>query len=308
MKLLQLGLGQAGSEIVSRNMDSTGEFNALVDGKRVEAIFGFCDIRNFTDCCEVFNEQTMIFTNLIADLVGDIVARNHGDVNKNIGDAFLVVWKLPPDDPRAHKAIAESALTAFLQITNSLPKRPEIQHYAKDPAIIAKLGPNFRIRMGFGLHVGWAIEGAVGSQYKIDATYLSPHVNLASRLEAATKQYGVPLLMSGQFVDLLPESSMAWCRRVDVVAVKGSQSAMQLYSCSRSGGSASVLPERRKIAVAQTYLMHYLDGRWEDARDALEKFLAKYSHDGPALTIMAYIKSYEFKAPADWKGFRNIEK
>lgn len=51
--------------------------------------------------------------------------------------------------------------------------------------------------MGFGLHVGWAIEGAIGSEYKIDASYLSPNVNMASRLEAATKQYGVPILISG---------------------------------------------------------------------------------------------------------------
>ena len=41
--------------------------------------------------------------------------------------------------------------------------------------------------MGFGLHVGWAIEGAIGSNHKIDASYLSPNVNMASRLEAATK-------------------------------------------------------------------------------------------------------------------------
>lgn len=50
--------------------------------------------------------------------------------------------------------------------------------------------------MGFGLHVGWGIEGAIGSEFKIDASYLSPNVNMASRLEAATKQYGVPLLIS----------------------------------------------------------------------------------------------------------------
>ncbi len=41
--------------------------------------------------------------------------------------------------------------------------------------------------MGFGLHFGWAIEGAIGSDCKIDASYLSPNVNMASRLEAATK-------------------------------------------------------------------------------------------------------------------------
>ena len=41
--------------------------------------------------------------------------------------------------------------------------------------------------MGFGLHVGWAIEGPIGSEFKIDASYLGPHVNMASRLEGATK-------------------------------------------------------------------------------------------------------------------------
>jgi class 3 adenylate cyclase len=63
----------------------------------------------------------------------------------------------------------------------------------------------FEVKMGFGLHVGWAIEGAIGSFYKIDASYLSPHVNLASRLEAATKSFGVPILFSGEFHSYLSE-------------------------------------------------------------------------------------------------------
>jgi class 3 adenylate cyclase len=56
--------------------------------------------------------------------------------------------------------------------------------------------PGYEISMGYGLHCGWAIEGAIGSDLKIDASYLSPNVNLASRLEAASKQYHVPLLFS----------------------------------------------------------------------------------------------------------------
>lgn len=50
--------------------------------------------------------------------------------------------------------------------------------------------------MGFGLNLGWAIEGAIGSAYKIDASYLSPNVNMASRLEAATKQFKTNFLLS----------------------------------------------------------------------------------------------------------------
>lgn len=55
---------------------------------------------------------------------------------------------------------------------------------------------NYKVKMGLGLHLGWGIEGAIGSNFKIDASYLSPNVNMAARLEAATKQYGVPLLIS----------------------------------------------------------------------------------------------------------------
>lgn len=58
--------------------------------------------------------------------------------------------------------------------------------YSKDPEL-ARAIPGFKVRMGFGLHVGWAIEGAIGSEFKIDASYLSPNVNLAARLEAASR-------------------------------------------------------------------------------------------------------------------------
>ena len=57
--------------------------------------------------------------------------------------------------------------------------------------------------MGFGLHQGWAIEGAIGSQFKVDASYLSPNVNMAARLEAASKQFGTHILISGHLRNLL---------------------------------------------------------------------------------------------------------
>jgi class 3 adenylate cyclase len=57
--------------------------------------------------------------------------------------------------------------------------------------------------MGFGLHYGWAIESAIGSDFKIDVSYLSPNVNIASRLEAASKQFGIDLLISGQLQKIL---------------------------------------------------------------------------------------------------------
>ncbi len=52
---------------------------------------------------------------------------------------------------------------------------------------IKKSIPEFKISMNFGLHLGWGIEGAIGSHHKIDASYLSPNVDLASRLESVSK-------------------------------------------------------------------------------------------------------------------------
>jgi class 3 adenylate cyclase len=63
--------------------------------------------------------------------------------------------------------------------------------------------PNFKVKMGFGLHQGWAIEGAIGSFFKIDASYLSPNVNMAARLEAATGQFKTLILISGLMRDIL---------------------------------------------------------------------------------------------------------
>jgi class 3 adenylate cyclase len=66
-----------------------------------------------------------------------------------------------------------------------------------------KIHEDFKVKMGFVLHVGWAIEGAIGSYFKVDASYLSPNVNMAARLEAATKIFDTPILISGNLRDIL---------------------------------------------------------------------------------------------------------
>ena len=77
--------------------------------------------------------------------------------------------------------------------------------------------PNYRVKIGFGLHIGWAIEGAIGSDFKIDASYLSPHVKIADSLEAKTKEYGVPLLISGQLFDVFTPETQDQCREIDCI-------------------------------------------------------------------------------------------
>lgn len=85
-----------------------------------------------------------------------------------------------------------------------------------------------QVRMGFGLHVGWAIEGAIGSEYKIDASYLSPNVNMASRLEAATKQFGTTILLSEDVVCMLSPFVRQRVRQIDCVTLKVQRSPCQM--------------------------------------------------------------------------------
>jgi class 3 adenylate cyclase len=66
--------------------------------------------------------------------------------------------------------------------------------------------------------------------FKIDASYLSPNVNMASRLEAATKQFGVPILISGALHDIFSEDIRPLCREIDTVTVKGSAQPIRLYT------------------------------------------------------------------------------
>ena len=91
--------------------------------------------------------------------------------------------------------------------------------------------PGYEVKMGFGLHVGWSIEGAIGSNYKIDASYLSPNVNMSARFEGATKIYGVPILITGHLYDILTTATKFYHRQIDAVTMKGSSDVYKLFTC-----------------------------------------------------------------------------
>ena len=130
--------------------------------------------------------------------------------------------------------MVESALAAFLKVQVDLRAANadggRLAHFCNDPRVKKALGADFKVKMGFGLHVGWAIEGTIGSKFKIDASYLSPNVNVSARLEAATHMYDCPLLFSGFFADELSPAARSFCRMVDVVSVKGSNVPLELWT------------------------------------------------------------------------------
>jgi class 3 adenylate cyclase len=125
----------------------------------------------------------------------------------------LLVWKYQEEDiirnieedtvelrdlDKIHQQ-ADFAVLAFLKTISALAKSRKLVKYREHKGLNDRM-PNYSVKLGLGLHVGWAIEGAIGSFYKIDASYLSPNVNMAGKLEASTKAFGVPLLISGEMV------------------------------------------------------------------------------------------------------------
>lgn len=82
--------------------------------------------------------------------------------------------------------MADMATLASLKIIAKINCMANILAFRKDKRLTRAI-PGFSVKMGFGLHLGWAIEGLIGSSFKIDASYLSPNVNMSARLEAATK-------------------------------------------------------------------------------------------------------------------------
>ena len=83
--LLAVGFGDAGAEVIANNIRSGGDLNPMIPGNKVMAIFGFCDIRNFTDTTEVLQEDIMEFVNTIADIVHTEVRVQHGSTQRARG-------------------------------------------------------------------------------------------------------------------------------------------------------------------------------------------------------------------------------
>lgn len=287
--LLRVGFGEAGAGIISanlRNRDAGAAINPLLPGVRIYAIFGFCDIHHFEDINQRLANDVLTFVNTIAEIVHDSVHTWSGQCNKNLGNAFVIVWRIgdemslqsapgvggkprlgsfSADSPSPTRksmvpmdsslsgldgegetkrkaysvdlrripgvdTLADHALIAYLKIIAEINRNKRILKYRREPRLTHNGREEFKVRMGFGLHAGWAIEGAVGSIQKVDATYLSPHVNMTARLETSSRQYGVPLLASQDFYELLSNESQQLCRRLDVVTVKGSEVPIGIYT------------------------------------------------------------------------------
>ena len=276
----------------------------------------------------------MIFVNQVAEVVHKCVDESGGAPNKNIGDAFFIVWKL--DDVGANEGVRfDAALMASVQVQHELDAIGDSSFFhaksgdTSPSDVIRERLPDYKIKVGFGLHCGWAIEGAIGSSIKVDASYLSPHVNLTARLETATKQYGVSPLMSSMFFERLTPQSQARCRRVDRAMYIGVAEPLVTYmyderklndlfakaptikpvasadNAERELALIGKLQSGKTVNIRSVYdtaFDAYISGAWPRAQVALELWRQAIPADGPANFLYEYMSGMEWKAPPGWVG------
>jgi len=159
-----------------------------LEGEQREITAFFSDIRGFTSISEQMSpQQVTTMLNQYFTPMTRIVTEHSGLVDKYMGDGMAAMWNAPIDVANH----PEEAARAALEMLESLSK-------LNDTWRANKQLPVKEIKIGIGLHTAEARVGNFGSEDKLEYSMLGDMVNLTSRLETLTKQYGVPIIISAQ--------------------------------------------------------------------------------------------------------------
>jgi adenylate cyclase len=231
-------------------------------GTRREVSVLFTDVADFTAKTEKADpSDVMIFTSRYFAALSDTVMQHHGTVDKFIGDAVMVLWNAPDDDPD-HVTHACEAVLACLK------RNDELNETFRDAG-----WPPYATR--FGLHVGDAVVGNVGSSDRMNYTALGATINLAARLEGLNKNYGTRVLVSAA-VKTRAETHFLF-RCVDEIRPKGFAQAVQIFEMLDH--------EESERSFCRRWDAVYGSMRREQPEAALallSDFLAQYPGDGVA--------------------------
>lgn len=165
----------------------------------------FADIRSFTALSEKMSPQENFdFINNYLKIMGPVIRKNGGIIDKYIGDAIMALFSAP-----------HSAIDAGIAMLNRL---TEFNHTEAQ-----------EIKIGIGINTGKLMFGVIGEEHRLQCTVISDAVNLASRLENATKTYGSSLIISQKTLDKLDNPSQYSMRFLDKVKVKGRSEKIKIF-------------------------------------------------------------------------------
>lgn len=247
----------------------------------------FSDLRGFTTLSHELEPQALVaLLNEYMTAMTDIVFRHDGVLDKYVGDAIMAFWNAPMEQPDHATRACHAALDmiARLRELNADWERRGLQ----------------RLDLGIGINSGPMVVGNMGSRDRLAYTVMGDAVNVASRLEGLSKEYGTQLVI-GEATKIEAGQAFAY-RFLDIVAVKGRMEPVAVYEVLGRTGDL----DRTRAAFVASYergLALYRSRRWTEAAALFEALKAEAPEDGPSSLYLRRSRTLlEQPPPDDWDG------
>ncbi|WP_293059938.1 adenylate/guanylate cyclase domain-containing protein [Okeania sp. SIO2B3] len=224
-------------------------------GKRQQVSVLFSDIRSYTTLTEGMEaEEVVTMLNEYFEEMVDAVFRYKGTLDKYIGDALMAVFGSPA--PLEHHPLCA--------MQSAVEMRQRLKIFNEERVAQNKMA----IKIGMGIHSDEVVSGNIGSSKRMELTSIGDGVNLASRLEGTSKQYGTDLVISDNTYQ--PYKDILWVRELDLITVKGKSKPVRIYELLgfKEGDLKQELTEEQHHIVE-----HYHQGREYYLRPSKEKNL-----------------------------------
>ena len=271
----------------------------VLGGEEREMTIMFSDVRGFTTISESYKHDpqglTALMNRFLTPLTNAILARK-GYIDKYMGDAIMAFWNAPLDD-REHEINACEAAIDMLDRIDELNKVRELEAQEGGHVYIP-------INVGVGLNTGIGVVGNMGSDLKFNYSVLGDSVNLASRLEGQTKEYGFPIIVGSKTAMAVKEKFAIL--ELDFIMVKGKKEPEVIYAIAGREDTAQSGRFQRLRNLTIEMLACYRSRDWEGALAAIER--GRRTDEANSLERLydlyeARIRGYQANPPPqDWSG------
>ncbi len=262
-------------------------------GSRREMTIFFCDMKGFTAFSEGMTAAGLVnVLNRYLTVMSEAVRRNHGIIDKYLGDGIMAFWGPPFTGADEQGRLAcLSALDQLVALGDFRAEMPELTG-------IKRGLPEIDLRIGIA--TGEAVVGSIGSEQTRNYTVIGDTVNLAARLEGANKTYGTRVLIN-EMTNRLVTGSME-TREIDSVLVVGKTEPQRIFELL--GRDGDVAPQGLRLRDAFSKALAAYRGRdWDQARAGFEGCLAIVPGDAPSRLFLDRIAEFHAAPPgADWNG------
>jgi len=262
--------------------------NFSMEGESRSMTVLFSDVRGFTTISEALDAKTLSeFINAFLTPFTRIIYHNRGTIDKYMGDCIMAFWGAPLRDENH----ARNGVISAFEMVNA------IDHINEDFA--KRNWPP--IKVGIGVNTGRMSVGNMGSEIRLAYTVMGDAVNLGSRIEGITKEYGVAIIIGPETKIEVPDLIV---RELDKVKVKGKDVAVTIYEPLGFEGQVSQ-ETLTALALFEKALAAYRNQEWDSAKSQLEGLLSDHRNTGEIL-YQLYLERIEVlkdNPPGDlWDG------